>query len=105
MSKQTSQRNNGTFIQSVKGKILVMGILGIAVAIAIGIVGIISINRNAANSEVVSTVDEINILQAKNIGNDALYQYYVDETYLNATLINLDDMEQAALRLQKIADS
>ena len=104
MSKEKTQENKGNFIQSVKGKILVMGSLGIAAALVIGLVGIISINRNAQNSEVVSTVDEINILQAKNIGNDALYQYYVDESYLNATLTNLDEMEQSAQRLKKIGD-
>ena len=103
MSKENTQKSKGTFIQSVKGKILVMGALGIAAAIAIGLVGIISINRNAQNSEVVSTVDKINILQAQNIGNDALYQYYVDETYLNATLTNLDSMELSAQSLKKIA--
>lgn len=105
MSKQKTQSTKFTFIRSVKGKILVMGILGIAAAIVIGLVGVSSINRNAKYSEVVSTVDKINILQAQNIGNDALYQYYVDEAYLNATLTNLDEMEQSALRLKKIADS
>ncbi len=105
MSKQKTQSTKFTYIRSVKGKILVMGILGIAAAIVIGLVGVSSINRNAKYSEVVSTVDKINILQAQNIGNDALYQYYVDEAYLNATLTNLDEMEQSALRLKKIADS
>ena len=104
MSKKKTQKNTGNFIHSVKGKILIMGILGIAAAIVIGLVGIISINRNAQNSEVVSTVDEINVLQAQNIGNDALYQYYVDETYLNATLANLDEMEKNAQRLKQIGD-
>ena len=76
MSKQKTQSTKFTFIRSVKGKILVMGILGIAAAIVIGLVGVSSINRNAKYSEVVSTVDKINILQAQNIGNDALYYSY-----------------------------
>ena len=103
MSKQKT-KSTGTFLQSVKGKILFMGILGIVAAVVIGLVGIISINKNAKSSKVVSTVNEISILQAKNVGNDALYQYYVDESYLNATLLNLDKMEQNATGLQQIAD-
>ena len=105
MNGQVTQKSTGSFFQSVKGKILFMGVLGIAAAVIIGLVGITSINQNAKNSEVVSTVNEINVLQAQNLGNDALYQYYVDENYLNATLENLDEMEQKALRLKSIAGS
>lgn len=105
MNGQMTQKSTGNFFQSVKGKILFMGVLGIAAAVVIGLVGITSINKNAQNSEVVSAVNEINVLQAQNLGNDALYQYYVDENYLNATLANLDEMEQKALRLKEIAGS
>ncbi|MCR5556165.1 MAG: hypothetical protein K6F75_01215 [Butyrivibrio sp.] len=93
----------GKFYQSVKGKILMMGALGIIAAIIIGAVGVTSINRNGKNSEVVSLVDEIGLLQAQNLANDALYQYYVDESYLNASLENLDVMEQKAQQLKKLA--
>ena len=39
--------NKSNLLQSVKGKILVMGVLGIAVAVIVGLVGVVSINRNA----------------------------------------------------------
>ncbi|WP_158589433.1 methyl-accepting chemotaxis protein [Butyrivibrio sp. CB08] len=91
----------GKFYQSVKGKILMMGALGIIAALIIGIVGVTSINRNGQISEVVSLVNEINVLQAQNLANDALYQYYVDETYLNASLNNLDAMLEKANQLKK----
>ncbi|WP_029322412.1 methyl-accepting chemotaxis protein [Butyrivibrio sp. AE3004] len=103
MSKEQTTISKGNFIQSVKGKILVMGILGITAALVIGIVGVVSINRNAKNSEIVSMVEEINVLQEKNLANDALYQYYVDENYLNATLTNIDEMEAEAKKLETIA--
>jgi methyl-accepting chemotaxis protein len=93
----------GKFYQSVKGKILMMGALGILAAIIIGVVGVSSINRNGKNSEVVSLVNEIGVLQAQNLANDALYQYYVDETYLNSSLENLEAMDQKARQLEKIA--
>jgi methyl-accepting chemotaxis protein len=90
----------GKFYHSVKGKILMMGALGIIAALIIGIVGVTSINRNGQISEVVSLVNEINVLQAQNLANDALYQYYVDETYLNASLENLDAMLEKAQQLK-----
>ena len=93
----------GKFYQSVKGKILMMGALGIIAAVIIGVVGVSSIHKNGQNSEVVSLVNEIGVLQAQNMANDALYQYYVDESYLNASLENLDSMEQKAQQLKSIA--
>jgi len=103
MNKNKARISKGNFLQSVKGKIMVMGILGIAAAIIIGLVGVISINKNGQNSEVVALVNEINVLQSQNLANDALYQYYVDESYLDATLSNLDEMDLKANQLKKIA--
>ena len=94
----------GSFIQSVKGKILIMGVLGIAAALIIGIIGISSIHRNGQISEMVSLVNEISVLQSQNLANDALYQYYVDESYLNASLDNLSQMQSKAQQLKGIAD-
>ena len=93
----------GNFLQSVKGKILIMGVLGIAAALIIGIIGISSINRNGQISEMVSLVNEISVLQSQNLANDALYQYYIDESYLDASLDNLSQMEQKAQQLKAIA--
>lgn len=103
MSKNGAKQTGG-FVHSVKGKILIMGILGIAAAVVIGIVGVFSINKNAQSSEIVSTVNEINVLQSQNLANDALYQYYVEESYLKAALENLANMEQQAVQLESIAD-
>ncbi len=103
MGKNIKKQSKGNFIQSVKGKILIMGALGIAAALIIGIVGITSIHRNGQNSEIVALVDEINVLQAQNLANDALYQYYVDKSYLEASLSNLSTMEQKAKELDALA--
>jgi methyl-accepting chemotaxis protein len=103
MAKKQNSSSKGTFFQSVKGKILMMGALGIVASLIIGIVGVSSINRNGQISEVVSLVNEINVLQSQNLANDALYQYYVDEAYLQAALSNLTAMEQKAKQLKSIA--
>ncbi len=104
MNKKKTRSGKGNLFQSVKGKILIMGALGIAAALIIGLLGVTSINRNGQNSEVVSLVNEINVLQSQNLANDALYQYYVDESYLDATLSNLDEMDLKANQLKSIAD-
>ncbi|MCR4903066.1 MAG: methyl-accepting chemotaxis protein [Butyrivibrio sp.] len=103
MNKKLTQESKGNFLQSVKGKILLMGVLGIAAALIIGLVGMTSINKNGQNSKIVTLVNEISVLQSENLANDALYQYYVDENYLATTLSNLDAMEEKALALKSIS--
>ena len=90
---------------SVRAKFLLTGILGVVAALIIGLVGIGSISKNSKNSEVVSLVNDISVMQTENLANDALYQYYVDSSYIDSTLDNLNSMNAKATELKAIADS
>ena len=107
MSKNIKLKRQGridkNLFSTVKGKFLLMGITGIIIALLIGIIGITSINQNAKSSDVVALVNDINLLQAENTANDISYQYYIDAANLQATLENLDKMEQSANQLKKKA--
>ncbi len=90
---------------SVRGKFLLTGILGVVTALIIGLVGIGSVSKNSATSEVVSLVNDISVMQTENLANDALYQYYVDDSYINATLNNLNAMNGKATELKAVSDA
>ena len=79
-------KSTGVF-QTIKSKILLMGIFSILVAVCIGVLGINSLNRNSSNSEIGSIVNEIDVLQAKNLALEAQYQYYIDQKYLDNILV------------------
>lgn len=89
--------------QTIKSKILLMGIFSILVAVCIGVLGIISLNRNSSNSEISSMVTEIDVLQAKNLAYEAEYQYYIDQKYLDSILDNLGQMISNVEQLQGMA--
>ena len=91
--------------QTIKSKILLMGVFSILVAVCIGVLGINSINRNTSNSEIESIVNEIDVLQAKNLGLEAQYQYYIDQKYLDNILDNLGQMTLNAELLQHLTDT
>ncbi len=97
------RKKRGTIIQSIKGKIVIMGVFAVAASLIIGNVGITSINRNAKNSQVESTVNNISVLQSQNQAYEALYQYYVDRNYLDSILANLQQMQDDATELKSIA--
>ncbi len=93
-----------SIFSSVRGKFLLTGILGVVAALIIGLVGIGSISQNSSISEAVSLVNDISVMQTENLANDALYQYYVDSSYIDATLDNLTDMNAKATELKAISD-
>ncbi len=105
MKSKAKKKKKGTIFQSIKGKIMIMGVFSLAASIVIGTVGINSINRNATNSQIESMVNTISVLQSQNEANEALYQYYVDQSYLDSILANLDKMSENAVKLQSIADA
>ncbi|MDE7297231.1 MAG: hypothetical protein K2N94_00195, partial [Lachnospiraceae bacterium] len=80
-------------------------VLAIVGALLIGNIGISSISRNARNGRVESAANEISVLQSQNQANEALYQYYVDQSYLDSILNNLDRMQREVSELQSSADS
>ena len=92
-------------IHSMKGKNMAMGVFAIIASLIIGCVGVFSVNQNVENNKVESYVNYISVLQSKNNAGDAQYQYYVDQTYLDAIKTNLCEMGVAAEELKKSADS
>lgn len=58
--------------QSIKSKILLMGVFSIFVAVSIGVLGINSLNQNSSNSEIESIVNEIDVAQAKPCAGSAV---------------------------------
>lgn len=91
----------GIFLQSIKGKVMVMGIMAILVAVVIGCVGIMSVNNNVKNSDIEATTYEIDVLRSQNQEYEALYQYHVEQTYLDNIITNLDKMSELVSQLQK----
>ena len=95
----------GGLLQSIKAKIILMGLFAIAAAGVIGCVGIMSINRNVKNSQVESVVNTISGLQFQNQVDEALYQHYIEQGYLDNILVNLKEMAGKARELQEINSS
>ncbi|MDE7323485.1 MAG: methyl-accepting chemotaxis protein [Lachnospiraceae bacterium] len=90
--------------QTIKSKILLMGIFSIFVAVVIGVIGINSINRSSTNSEIESIANEIDVLQAKNLALEAQYQYYIEQKYLDGILGNLEQMIANVKSLQTMTN-
>jgi len=84
--EKTTKRNTISktgLLQSIKGKIILMGLLAIVGAVIIGYVGMDSVSRSIKNSQIESIVNKISGLQSQNQVDEALYQHYVDQKYLD----------------------
>ena len=103
MSQNELKKNKGksNFFLTIKGQFVIIGLLAIIGSLIIGNVGISSISKNIRNSRLQSAVNEISILQTKNQANEALYQYYVDQRYLDEILENINQIQEKAAQLEK----
>lgn len=79
-----------------------MGTFAIASAACIGIVGIYSVSKNVRNNKINASVNEMTILQVESQEKDVLYQHYKDQQYLDDILINLDAMNNEAVKLSSM---
>ena len=108
-SKEKTTKRNAIpkigLLQSIKGKIILMGLLAIAGAVIIGYVGMNSVSRSIKNSQIESIVNKISSLQSQNQVDEALYQHYVDQKYLDNILADLNTMLEKAAELQKTDSS
>ena len=87
-----AEKKGISLIQSMKGKAALMGVMAIASSVVIGGVGIMSINRIVSNSETEALINSIVELQTDDKANDALYQYYIDQQYLDHIQVNQQQM-------------
>lgn len=86
--------------QTMKSKILLMGVFSILVAASIGMVGFYSMDRSSRNSRIEAIVNGIDVLEAKNLALEAQYQYYIDQGYLSDILANIGQMASDVHALQ-----
>ena len=105
MEKNQKAIRTGNVLQTIKSKIVIMGVFSILVAVGIGVLGINSLNRNSSNSEIESIVNEIDVLQTKNLALEAQYQYYIEQSYLDSILGNLNQMTANAELLKGLTGS
>lgn len=100
---QKVKSHKGVFMQSIRSRVIVMGILSVILAAIIGFVGIMAVNNNMRNSDVESAAYEIDMLRSQNQEFEALYQYHVSQEYLDNIIANYDKMLELAVQLEKTA--
>lgn len=81
-------------LHTIKSKVLLVGVVAIVSALVVGNMGIISLKTSISNNGVVEKLGDISNIQKDNQVNDALYQYYIDQSYLDSILENLKEMSQ-----------
>ena len=89
--------------QSIKGKILVMGGVAILASVILGSVGIVALNKNSRNNEVLKEINQINLSQNENQSLDTSYLYFLEDSYLENIVANLEEMEKDVQTAKKVA--
>lgn len=84
------------FLQSIKGKVMMMSILAILASVILGVAGLSALSKNDANNNVLSKINDISLLQYQNQSLETSYLYSLEDSYLGNILDNLTQMEDNA---------
>ena len=98
-NERNQKTQTGGFLSGIRGKVLLMGITALGVAVILGAVGIAALRSNNRNQNILTQMNAINLLQYENESLDTLYLYFLDSSYLENITENLGVMGQnAAMR-------
>ena len=93
------------FLQSIKGKVMMMSILAILASVILGVAGLSALSRNDANNNVLSKINDISLLQYQNQSLETSYLYSLEDSYLGNILDNLTQMEDDASQAATLSSS
>lgn len=94
---------HGNLGQSIKGKILIMGGVAILASVVLGGVGITALNKNSRNNDVLKEINQVNLSQNENQSLDTSYLYFLEDSYLENIVSNLEQMEKDTQTAKKSA--
>lgn len=97
MSKKQSENleHKGGFLQSIRGKIFLMGGTAVIASVILGAAGILSLKQNNSNQDVLTQMNRINLYQYENQSLDTSYLYFLEESYLTDIVENIGSMEES----------
>lgn len=102
-AKKTAQ--TGGFLQSIRGKILLMGGTAILASCILGAAGVVALNKSSRNNEVLTEMNRINQYQYQNQSLETSYLYFLEDSYLESIVTNLAAMEESADQAKDSADA
>jgi len=83
-------------MKSIKAKLIMLGAVSIICTVILGLVGIYIMNSNNANNQVLSDINNINLMQNENVTQETSFLYDLDLSHYQTIQSNLSTMEQAA---------
>ena len=99
MPKETK----ASFLQSIKGKVVLMGAVALVSAFILGYVGISAVNKTGKNNEILSEINEVNLYQYENKSLETSFLYFLQDSYLESIVTNLDEMAANVENAKKIS--
>lgn len=82
-----------------------MGGTAVIASVILGAAGIISLNQNNSNQDVLTEMNRINLYQYENQSLDTSYLYFLEDSYLENIVENMGSMENSVEAAKKSAGS
>ncbi|MGN0143188.1 MAG: methyl-accepting chemotaxis protein [Roseburia sp.] len=94
MKKTKKNQEKASIFRSVKGKLVILGLVSIATTVILGITGISVLNSNNSNNQVLADINNVNLIQNENSTLETAFLYDLDLSHYTAIQTNLAAMKQ-----------
>ena len=99
------QRKKGNILHGIRGKVIIMGMVALIASCVLGYVGMSSVNRNGRNNEILSEINRMNLYQYENKSLETSFLYFLEDSYLENIISNLDKMKKNTQKAKTLAGS
>lgn len=79
-------------INTIQGKVMLLSIVSFIAIIILGAVGIFALNKNNSSNQAINDINNESLLQNENNTLNTSYLYFLDSSYLEEIVKNLDKM-------------
>lgn len=91
-----NKKDNTSILRSMKGKLILLGLVAIATTVILGLTGISVLNSNNANNQVLADINNINLLQNNNTTEETAFLYDLSLSHYDTIQNNLQKMKTAS---------
>lgn len=92
--KKKKESTKGNFFQTIRGKVICMGVISLAASMILGIAGFQSLERSGKNNDVLAEINRINLYQYENTAQETAFLYFLENKYLEQIIKNLEQMQK-----------
>lgn len=98
----TNNSSGFHILPTIKSKVIFMSVIAVLASLILGNFGLLALNKNGKNNQILSDISNINLRDYENQELNTSFLYFLDNTYLDKIISNLETMQTTAQNMNTV---